>query len=87
MKQSHDFDCDSEESEHSEDFYFIEIGVWSSHLVVSDKLIGKAFLKFTSTEEAGSITSWVKLKDEESKDSGELYLSISKEIISMDKQI
>jgi len=44
MKQSHDFDCDSEESEHSEDFYFIEIGVWSSHLVVSDKLIGKAFL-------------------------------------------
>lgn len=48
MKQSHDFDCDSEESEQSEDFYFIEIGVWSSHLVVSDKLIGKAFLKFTS---------------------------------------
>jgi hypothetical protein len=55
--------------------------------VVSDKLIGKAFLKFTSSEEAGSITSWVKLKDDNQKDAGELYLSISKEIISTEKQI
>jgi hypothetical protein len=60
--------------------------VWSSHLLVSDKLVGKAFLKFNSSEDAGSITSWVRLKDEEQKDAGELYVSISKELISIDKK-
>lgn len=88
LRQSHDFDCDSEESEsHSQDFYFIELGVWSSHLVVSDKLVGKAFLKFSSSEDAGSISSWVKLKDEEQRDAGELYVSISKELISVDRNV
>ena len=87
MRQSHDFDCDSEESESQpKDFYFIELGVWSSHLVVSDKLVGKAFLKFSGSEDAGSITSWVRLKDDEQRDAGELYVSISKELISLDSK-
>lgn len=63
----------------------MELSVWSSHLVVSDKLVGKAFLKFNSSEDAGSITSWVRLKDDVQKDAGELYVSISKELISIDK--
>jgi hypothetical protein len=66
VRQSHDFDCDSDVSEPvGLDFYFLELSVWSSHLLVSDRMMGKALLKFNSSAEAGSITSWVKLKDEE----------------------
>ena len=85
IKTSHDFDCESEDSERQE-YYFIELGIWSSHLLVSDKLVGKAFLKFSSTEEAGSISSWVRLKDEDQKEAGELYVSISKEVMSIERR-
>jgi hypothetical protein len=48
-------------------------------------MVGKAFLKFSSSEEAGSITSWVRLKDEEQREVGEIYVSITKELMHADR--
>jgi hypothetical protein len=79
---SHDFELDSDDSDQeSNNFYLLELGIWSTHMVVSDKLVGKAYLKFNSTEETGSITNWVNLKDDEQNDVGQIYVSITKEIM------
>ena len=43
------------------DSFLLEISIWSSNYVMSDKCIGRAFLKFDNSKETGSITQWLKL--------------------------
>ena len=63
----------------------LEISVWSSNFVMSDNCIGRAGLVFNNSSETGTITNWLKLKmlkNDQQMETGELFVSISKEKIA-----
>ena len=63
----------------------LEISVWSSNFVMSDSCIGRAGLVFDNSSETGTITNWLKLKmlkNDQQMETGELFVSISKEKIA-----
>ena len=63
----------------------LEISIWSSNFVMSDNCIGSAGLVFNNSSETGTITNWLKLKtlkNDQQMETGELFVSISKEKIA-----
>ena len=72
------YDSESEDI----DSFLLEIGIWSSNYVMSDKCIGRAFLKFDNSKETGSITQWLKLRNDQQVETGEVFVSISKDKIA-----